>query len=310
MMLGYLFKRLVSAALLLVAVSFLVFALLDVVPGDVAHTLVGDLASAEQLAAVRHELGLDQPLLIRYLRFAEGAVLRGDLGASVVSGRPVVELLRDRFGATLQLALVSLALAMVVGLLAGLTAAARAGGYVDLTVMAGTTLGESLPSFWVALLLIQFFALKLGWLPVFGAGSPRHLVLPALALALPAIALIARLVRSCLLDVTTADFVRTAHAKGLSQLLVWRDHIFRNAILPVMTLLGLYLGHLLGGAFIIETIFAWPGLGRLVVQAIFDRDFPVVVGAVLLIALIYQVLNIVVDLAYAWLDPRVGHEAI
>ncbi|NWF80490.1 MAG: ABC transporter permease [Chloroflexi bacterium] len=309
-MLGYLFKRLVSAALLLVAVSFLVFALLDVVPGDVAHTLVGDLASAEQLAAVRHELGLDQPLLLRYLRFAEGAVLRGDLGASVVSGRPVVELLRERFGATLQLALVSLALALVVGLLAGLTAAARAGGYVDLAVMAGTTLGESLPSFWVALLLIQFFALKLSWLPVFGAGSLRHLVLPALALALPAIALIARLVRSCLLDVMTADFVRTAHAKGLSQLLVWRDHIVRNAILPVITLLGLYLGHLLGGAFIIETVFAWPGLGRLVVQAIFDRDFPVVVGAVLLIALIYQVLNIVVDLAHAWLDPRVGHEAI
>lgn len=309
-MLGYLIKRLVSAALLLVAVSFLVFALLDIVPGDVAHTLVGDLASAEQLAAVRQELGLDQPLLVRYLRFAEGAVLRGDLGASVVSGRPVVELLRDRFGATLQLALVSLALALVVGLLAGLTAATRAGGYVDLAVMAGTTLGESLPSFWVALLLIQLFALRLGWLPVFGAGSPRHLVLPALALALPAIALIARLVRSCLLDVKTADFVRTAHAKGLRRLLVWRDHIFRNAILPVMTLLGLYLGHLLGGAFIIETVFAWPGLGRLVVQAIFDRDFPVVVGAVLLIALIYQVLNIIVDLAHAWLDPRVGHEAI
>lgn len=309
-MIGYLFKRLAGAALVLLTVSFLVFALLDVVPGDVAQTLAGDLASAEQLAALRQELGLDQPLLLRYLRFVEGVVLRGDLGESAISGRPVGELLADRLGATVALALAALGLAALVGVLAGLLAAARAGGYLDLALMAGMLLGESLPSFWVALLLIQLFALQLGWLPVVGAGSPAHLVLPAVALALPAIALIARMVRACVLDVKGADFVRTARAKGLSGLMVWRDHIFRNAILPVITMLGLYLGHLLGGAFIIETIFAWPGLGRLVVQAIFDRDFPVVVGAVLLIALIYQLLNILVDLAHAWLDPRVGSEAI
>ncbi|NTW03296.1 MAG: ABC transporter permease [Oscillochloris sp.] len=309
-MVAYLLKRLASAALVLVVVSLLVFALLDVIPGDVANTLAGDTASADQVAALRHALGLDQPLLVRYLRFVEGAMLRGDLGESAISGRPVASLLAERFGATLALALAALGLALVLGMLAGLLAAARAGGYVDLAVIALATLGESLPSFWVALLLIQVFALQLGWLPVLGAGSLIHLVLPAVTLALPAIALIARLVRGCILDVKSADYVRTARAKGLGHLLVWRDHIVRNAVLPVITLLGLYLGNLLGGAFIIETIFAWPGLGRLVVQAIFDRDFPVVVGAVLLIALIYQVLNIVVDLAHAWLDPRVGREAM
>jgi ABC-type dipeptide/oligopeptide/nickel transport system permease component len=309
-MVGYVLRRLAGALLMLLAVSLIVFILLDVAPGDAAHTLAGDLASQEQLAAVRHELGLDQPLLVRYARFVEGVVLRGDLGASIVSGRPVAVLLAERFGATLKLALAALGLALAVGLLLGTLAAVRAGGYLDLAVMAGATLGESLPSFWAALLLIQVFALQLGWLPVVGAGSPKHLVLPAVTLALPAIALLARLARSCLLDVRSADFVRTARAKGLGPLLVWRDHLFRNAILPVITILGLYLGHVLGGAFIVETIFAWPGLGRLVVQAIFDRDVPVVVGAVLLIALIYQGLNLAVDLLHALLDPRVGHEAL
>ncbi|MCS6883130.1 MAG: ABC transporter permease [Oscillochloridaceae bacterium] len=306
----YVLRRLAGAALMLLAVSLIVFVLLDVVPGDVAQTLAGDLASQEQLAAVRRELGLDQPLLMRYARFVEGVALRGDLGASAVSGRPVAALLAERFGATLKLALAALGLALAAGLLLGTLAAVRAGGYLDLAVMAGATLGESLPSFWVALLLIQVFALQLGWLPVVGAGSLKHLVLPAVTMALPAIALLARIVRSCLLDVRGADFVRTARAKGLDPLLVWRDHIFRNAILPVITILGLYLGHILGGAFIVETIFAWPGLGRLVVQAIFDRDVPVVVGAVLLIAVIYQVLNLAVDLLHAWLDPRVGREAL
>ncbi|EFO80319.1 peptide ABC transporter, permease protein [Oscillochloris trichoides DG-6] len=308
-MIGYLLKRLLSAGLVLIAVSMLVFALLNVIPGDVAQTLAGDSASQEQIAAKRRELGLDRPLPVRYLEFAQG-VVQGDLGKSAISGRPVSQLLMERFAATVNLALAALVVAIFFGLLAGTIAAVRAGGYVDLLVMMFTTLGESLPSFWFSLLLIQFFALHLGWLPVLGAGTLAHLVLPAISLALPAIALIARMVRGCLLDVKSADFVRTAHAKGLSQLAVWREHIFRNAILPVITMLGLYLGNLLGGAFIIETIFAWPGLGRLVVQAIFDRDFPVVIGAVLFIALIYQVLNILVDLAHAWLDPRVGTEAM
>lgn len=309
-MIGYLLKRIIGALLVLTVVSMLVFALLNIVPGDVANTLAGDSASAEQVAELRHRLGLDQPLPLRYLRFVEGALLRGDLGKSAISGRPVSDLLAERFGATILLALTAFGLAVLVGVTAGLLAALRAEGYADLAIMAFAILGESLPSFWVALLLIRIFALQLDWLPVLGAGSPAHLVLPTVALALPAIALIARMVRSCLLDVRRADYVRTAHAKGLSYLAVWRDHIVRNGILPVITLLGIYLGQLLGGAFIIETIFAWPGLGRLVVQAIFDRDFPVVIGAVLLIALIYQALNIVVDLIHAWLDPRVSREAL
>jgi len=193
-------------------------------------------------------------------------------------------------------------------MLIGIVAVARPGGHLDLMIMAATTLGLSLPTFWVALLLIMLFSLRLGWLPVVGAGSPAHLILPATCLALPTTAVVARLMRASLLDVKGADYVRTAYAKGLPSHQVWRDHILRTGLIPVITLLGLYLGHLLGGTFIIETIFGWPGLGRLVVQAILDRDFPVVVGAVLLIAVIYQVLNFLVDVAYVVLDPRISRE--
>jgi len=309
-MLRFLLRRLAGAVVVLIAVSFLTFALLDLAPGDAAETLVGEYASADQLATVRHEMGLDAPLVSRYLRFASAAILRGDLGRSLVSGRQVRELVTERFTHTVTLALVAVSLALAVGTLIGIAAAARPGGYLDLAVMSATTLGLSLPTFWVALLLIMVFSLHLGWLPVVGAGSPAHLVLPATCLALPTTAVVARLMRASLLDVKSADYVRTAHAKGLARHQVWRDHILRNGLIPVITLLGLHLGRLLGGTFIIETIFGWPGLGRLVVQAVLDRDFPVVVGAVLLIAIIYQVLNLAVDVALAGLDPRVGREAL
>lgn len=309
-MLIFLLKRIGGAAAVMLAVSFLTFVLLGLAPGDAAHTLVGDTASAEQIAALRQSMGLDDPLLMRYGRFVAAAVFEGDLGRSLVSGRAVSTLVVERFVYTLLLTMVALALALTVGGLIGLTAAARPGGLLEMVVMIGAILGQSLPSFWVALLLMLVFSLHLGWLPVVGAGTPAHLVLPAVALALPTTAVVARLVRASLLDVKGADFVRTAHAKGLSQAQVWWGHTLRNSLIPVITLLGLHLGYLLSGTFIVETIFAWPGLGRLVVQAIFDRDLPVVVGAVLLIALIFQLLNVIVDVAHAWLDPRVGREAL
>lgn len=291
-------------------VSFVVFALLNTIPGDAAQVLVGETASDQQLAELRQMMGLDQPLVVRYLTFVGNALLRGDLGESLISGRPVAELVVARFGYTVVLALAAMTLAVIVGGLAGAAAAMRPGGYFDLTVMGFTVFGQSLPSFWVALLLLMVFGVRLQWLPVVGSGSPAHLVMPVIALALPTTAVVARLVRASLLDVCRADYVCTAHAKGLERWRVWRRHISPNAVIPVLTLLGLHLGHLLGGTFIIETIFGWPGLGRLVVQAIFDRDFPVVVGAVLLIALIYQAINLAVDLAHARLDPRVGKEAL
>ena len=309
-MLHFLLRRLAGTVIVLAVVSFLTFALLDLAPGDAADTMVGEYASAAQLATVRCELGLDAPLSSRYLRFVSAAILHGDLGRSLISGRQVSELVIERFGHTVTLAMVALSLSLVVGTLTGIAAVAKPRGHLDLAVMSVTTLGLSLPTFWVALLLIMAFSLRLGWLPVVGAGGPAHLVLPAMCLAFPTTAMVARLMRASLLDVKSADYVRTAHAKGLAHHQVWRDHILRNGLIPVITLLGLHLGRLLGGTFIIETIFGWPGLGRLVVQAILDRDFPVVVGAVLLIAIIYQVLNFVVDVAYARLDPRVGRGAL
>lgn len=310
MILVFLFKRLCGAAGVLLVVSFLTFALLNMAPGDAAQTLVGDYASASQLERVRQQMGLDAPVVVRYIHFVTAAVLHGDLGSSLISGRAVAGLVAERFAYTLALAVVSMALAVTLGTLAGLAAATRQGGALDLVLMTVTTLGQSLPTYWVALLLILVFSLWLRWLPVVGAGSPAHMVLPAVSLALPTTAVVARLTRASLLDVKGADYVCTARAKGIGPECLWRVHILRNGLIPVITLLGLHLGHILGGTFIIETIFGWPGLGRLVVQAVFDRDFPVVVGAVLLIAVIYQVINLAVDMAHAWLDPRVGFEAL
>ena len=192
----------------------------------------------------------------------------------------------------------------------GLLAARRAGTWFDTGVMTLVNVGIALPTFWVALLLMLLFSLRLRWLPVVGAGTPAHLVLPAVTLALPTVAVVARLVRSALLEVLGADYVRTARAKGLPDPQVLRRHVLRNAIIPVLTVLGMHLGYLLGGAFIVETIFGWPGLGRLTVQAIFDRDLPVVLGATVTIATIYVILNLLVDLLHAWLDPRVAAEVI
>ncbi len=309
-MVNYLLRRLAGAVLVLAGVSLAVFVALTYVPGDAADTLLGESASAGQMAALRQELGLDEPLPVRYGRFVAGVLLRGDLGRSVVNGRAVSDLLGERIVPTAILALTAMALAVALGLLAGSLAASRPGGRLDLAVMGVASLGMAVPTFWLALLLVMLFSLNLRWLPVAGAGSPAALVLPAVTLALPTAAVVARLIRSSLLDVLGADFLRTARAKGLPARLVFRDHTLRNSLIPVVTLLGLHLGHLLGGAFVIETIFAWPGLGRLAVQAIFDRDLPVVLGAALLVAVINVTINLGVDLAHALLDPRVGRNAL
>lgn len=296
--------------LVLVAVSFITFAALATVPGDAAEALVGESASEEQLQLVRQSMGLDLPLPVRYQRFAFDLVLHGDLGRSLVSGRPVADLLWERLPYTILLALVSMTFATVVGVLAGTGAALRAGTVLDVSIMGGATLGLAVPTFWSALLLIMMFSVKLHLLPVVGAGSVKHLVLPALTLALPMAAIVARLTRASLLDTLNADFVRTAHAKGLSSRRVVGVHIMRNSVIPVLTVLGLQFGHLLGGSFVVETIFGWPGVGRMTVLAIFDRDYPVVLGAALTVAAFYLVINLVVDLTQGWLDPRVAHQAL
>ncbi len=306
----HLVQRLLGAFLVLLAVSAITFFLLSAAPGDAASTLAGETASQAQMDALRADLGLDLPLPIRYANFLRGLLTTGSLGESLVNGRPVAVLLAERLPYTIVLALVATTLASLVGIAAGILAGTRPGTLADTAVMALVNLGMALPTFWVALLFILFFALRLRWLPVVGAGTPLHIVLPAVTLALPTAAVVARLMRSSLIDVTAADFVRTAHGKGLPQGSVLRRHVLRNSLIPVVTMIGLHLGYLLGGAFIVETVFGWPGLGRLTVQAIFDRDLPVVLGATLTIAAIYIALNLLVDLIHAWLDPRVVAEVV
>jgi peptide/nickel transport system permease protein len=309
-MIRHLLRRLGGTLLVLLTVSFVTFVALSATPGDAAEALVGDSASQEQLDALRHEMGLDVPLLPRYLGFLSGLLTRGDLGRSLVGRREVSQLLAERLPYTLLLALTATSLATVAGAAIGTAAAVRAGGYLDAAIMGGTALGLAVPSFWSALLLILVFALQLGWLPVVGASSLKHLALPALTLALPTMAVVARLMRTSVLEELSANYVRTARAKGATGRRVLSHHVLRNSLIPVITLLGLHLGHLLGGAFIVETIFGWPGLGRLTVQAIFDRDQPVVLGAALTVAAMYLLINLAVDLIHAWLDPRVAHEAL
>ncbi len=305
----HLVRRLLGAALVLLAVTAVTFFSLTAAPGDAAAGLIGETASPEQLARFRAELGLDRPALVRYVDFLTG-LATGDLGESLVSGRAVTDLLLERLPSTVLLAMTAMLAATVIGTVVGLVAARSAGSWLDTGVMTLVNIGIAMPTFWVALLLILLFSLRLRWLPVVGAGSPAHLILPAVTLALPTIAVVARLVRSALLDVLGADFVRTAHAKGLPAGQVLRRHVLRNALIPVLTVLGMHLGYMLGGAFIVETIFGWPGLGRLTVQAIFDRDLPVVLGATVTIAAIYVVLNLLVDLLHAWMDPRVAADVI
>jgi ABC-type dipeptide/oligopeptide/nickel transport system permease component len=306
----YLARRLIGALLALLSISLVVFVALSVAPGDAALALAGDSASAAQLQELRSQLGLDRPLLIRYVSFLGNAILRGDLGSSLVSSRPVAELVFGRLPYTVALALSAVALATLAGCVVGAIAALRAATVVDTTLMSGAALAMAVPTFWSGLLLIMVFSLQLRWLPVTGAETPKHLILPAITLALPTAAAVARLTRAGLLEVLAADYVRTAHAKGLTPRRVLGHHVLRNGALPVVAVLGLQLGHLLGGAFIVESLFGWPGLGRLTVQAIFDRDYPVVMGATLVAAGMFLVVTLLVDLAHGWLDPQVASGAL
>ncbi|NLG96977.1 MAG: ABC transporter permease [Chloroflexi bacterium] len=308
-MLQRVFRRLVSTMLVLWVASLIAFVILNAAPGDAAQALIGENASESQLQALREAMGLDRPLLARYAGYLSG-VLRGDLGESLISGRPVAQLVGERFVSTLILSAAAALIASVLGLLAGLWAAAHQGSWAELGLMSLMALMLSVPGFVLALLFTLVFSLKLRLLPVAGGGSLAHMVLPALTLAVPMLAMVARLSRSSVLDAARADYVLTAHGKGAPERTVWNRHILKNAVIPVMTIVGLHFGHLLGGAFVVETIYGWPGLGRLIVQAVFDKDYPLILGAVLLLAVIYQLFNLLVDIGQGLLDPRVGGEAV
>lgn len=303
----YAIRRLLLMIPTLLGVSVIVFALRLFVPGDPVELMFfGQSVDPATIELVRRDLGLDRPLYEQYFQFLAGAV-RGDFGDSIQSGLPVSEEIRDRYPATLFLALAGSTIALVLGVVAGILAAIRRNSPWDTLVTAAATIGQSMPSFWLGLLLISWFSVRLGWLPVMGSNSPKHIVLPALTIGLITSALIARMTRSALLEVLGEDYIRTARAKGLNEAKVVLTHGLRNAGLPVVTIAGLQFGNLLAGAFIVEVVFSWHGVGELAVNAINQRDFPVIQGILMVVCSTYVLVNTVVDLLYGILDPRVSY---
>ncbi|GAB3630680.1 ABC transporter permease [Microbacterium shaanxiense] len=303
-MLGYTVRRLLLAVFVLWGVATVVFVIVRLVPADPAVLIAGDSATAEQLAALRKELGLDQPLIIQYGQFL-GQAAMGQFGDSYRQGVPAMTLIGQVLPNTALLAFLACLLALAVSLPLGLLAALRAGKFADRVVSVGSILVQALPGFWVGVVLILVFSRTLQWLPSSGLSSPQSLILPVIVLALPFIAILTRLTRSGLLEVNGEGYVNTARAKGLPERIVIFPHAIRNALIPIVTVVGLEVGTLLGGAVITETVFSFPGIGRLLVSAILARDYNVVQACVVIIAAAFVVINLIVDLVYAYLDPRV-----
>lgn len=303
-MLSFLITRLASALFVIFGVCTLVFFFLHLVPGDPVEVMLGEAAQPADREALRQSLGLDQPLPVQYGHYL-GQLLRLELGTSLYSQQPVSEMLAERIPATAELAVAALIVAVLIAFPLGVLAAVRKGSHWDQSAMGLSLLGVSIPNFLMGPILILVFSLWLGWFPVSGRDGLLSLVLPALTLGTAMAAILSRMVRATLLETLGEDYIRTARAKGLSErLVIWR-HALRNALLPVITLLGLQLGVLLGGAVITEVVFSWPGLGQLTIESIQRRDYPVVQACVLLISLTYVVVNTLTDLVYGWLDPRV-----
>ncbi len=304
-MLTFVVARSLACVPVLAGVTLAVFSLLFLIPGDPVKMMLAEfVTSPEQVARMRSQLHLDEPILVQYGRFVGHAVV-GDLGTSIRSRRPVAQEISENLGSTAVLATASMAVAVVLGVALGLVAAIFRNSWLDVLAMLVALLGVSMPSFWLGLLMILGFSLHLGWFPATGGGDARHLVMPALTLGLIASAIIARLTRSSLLEVLGQDYVRTARAKGLGGWSVIVRHSLANALIPIVTIFGLQFGNLLAGAVIVETVFSRPGLGRLLVGAILNKDFPLVQGTILFVAIAYVLLNLLVDLAYAVLDPRI-----
>lgn len=311
-MIAYILRRLGQLAIVLVVVGIVAFLLIHLAPGDPASVMLGSDATLDQVQRLRQQLALDQPLPVQFVAWSS-RVLHGDLGISHFAQKPVLLVLAQRAEPTLILTSLSILVAVLIGVPAGIVSALRRGTAVDQAVLAMALVGASVPSFWLGLSLILYFAVHLGWfpssgiVPLSGAGfeALRYYVLPALALGFPNSALITRITRSSMLDVLQQDYVRTAASKGLAPLTVTLHHALRNALVPIITVVGLTIASLMGGAVVTETVFSIPGVGRLVVQSVLRRDYPVIQAAILLVATIYVVVNLLVDLIYVWVDPRI-----
>jgi len=304
-MLTWIARRILAVVPVLFGVTLAVFSMLFLVPGDPVKMMLAEFVTTpDQIAQMRAQLHLDEPILKQYGRFVVNAV-RGDLGTSIRSRRPVTTEIGENVWKTAQLAVAAMLVAVAIGVPLGLLAALSRHSWLDVASMATALLGVSMPSFWLGLLLIFVFSLHLGWFPATGGGSPLHLVLPSVTLGAVAAAIIARLTRSSMLEVLGQDYVRTARAKGLGGFSVVVRHALKNALIPIITIFGLQFGNLLAGAVIVETVFSRPGLGRLIVGGILAKDFPLVQGTVLFVATVYVMINVMVDVAYAYADPRI-----
>lgn len=315
----YVAKRLLLLIPMLLGVSVIVFALVNVLPSDPISIMLGANPQLppdpKVVASLRAQYGLDLPLHVQYLRFL-GRVLRGDLGTSIFTQQGVLRSILERLPATIELTLASLFVGLLIAIPVGIVSAVKQYSWIDNLSLAWAMLGVSMPSFWLGLLLILCFSLRLGWLPVSGMGSleygigdvARHLFMPAVTLGTGLAGLVARVTRSSMLEVMRQDYIRTARSKGLSGLAVLVRHAFKNAAIPVLTVVGFQFGYLLGGAVVVETIFSWPGVGRLAVNAIMNRDLPVIQGTVLVFTLLFVLVNLIVDVLYAYVDPRIHYD--
>ncbi len=303
----YIIARVLWLGPVLLGVSLLVFSIMKLMPGDVARTLVGTDGTAEDVAAMRRTLGLDQPVHVQYLRFL-GRLVRLDFGTSAVTKRPVLEEIGSRIPPTAELAGAALAVALVLGLASGIVSATMQYSIWDNLATLVSLIGISMPIFWLGLMLMLLFSVQLGWLPSTGAGTPAQLVLPALTLGSASTAIIARQTRSSLLEVLRQDYIRTARAKGLVGRAVLLGHALPNALIPTVTVVGLQVGYLLGGSVLTETVFARPGLGRLLVESIRSRDIAVVQATIMFLSVVFVLVNLIVDLLYVRLDPRIRYD--
>ncbi|MEZ4869614.1 MAG: ABC transporter permease [Caldilineaceae bacterium] len=311
----YVIRRLLQLIPTLFAASLLIFLVITLAPGDPAAMRLGTEATPEQIVLERTRLGLDRPLPVRYVIWLTD-VVRLDLGQSLYTNRPVTTLIAEAFPKTVQLSLLALALSLILGLLLGMIAALRQDRPADSVITSFNALGLAIPNFWLGILMILLFSVRLRWLPPSGAGDAsgsiftnlRYLVMPIISIAVSNLSVFARFTRSALIDVLSEDFIRTARAKGLREQVVVNRHALKNALIPVVTIVGIQFGRLLGGAVVTESVFAYPGIGRLTVTAILNRDYPVVQAVLMLVVLIFLIANVIVDLLYGYLDPRVRFE--
>lgn len=304
-MLKYILRRIALLVPVIVGVTFIVFTLMYLTPGDPAKIILGESAPAESVQQLREEMGLNKPYLVQYGNYLKNLVVKQDIGKSYVTKRPVLKEIKDAFPATLKLAALSMVFAILIGIPIGIISAVKQYSFFDTFSMIFALIGISMPVFWLGLLLILLFSVQLHWLPASGFSSFKYMILPAVSLGAQSVAIITRMTRSSMLEVVRQDYIRTVRAKGQKESIVIFKHALGNALIPIITIVGLQFGGLLGGAVLTESIFSIPGVGRLMVDAIKMRDFPVVQGGVLLIAITFSIVNLLVDLLYAYVDPRI-----